>query len=112
MSQKHRLFADRVEQLQQRGIGRKRSMLLMAERTTVSLENEWLEAFWCQGCQTTQWYHVCYVEEHRYEVAIAPQEMWRQANGVYPHGNSSVSEFTRRQAGQVGNYSLQDFKMT
>ena len=58
VSQKYGLFAEKPGQLQARGIARREAMILVAAKTTVSLEGEWLEAFWCQECQETRWYHV------------------------------------------------------
>lgn len=115
VSQKHPLFADRAGQLQQRGVNRRSSLLLIATHTTVPLTGEWLEAFWCEECQKTQWYHVRRREGDgsqaaTYDVSLAPPELWQQAIGIiHPHGNPSVGEFTRRQS-RMANYShLKDF---
>ncbi|MEC4819327.1 MAG: hypothetical protein SAK29_39565 [Scytonema sp. PMC 1069.18] len=108
-SPKKYLFADRPGQLQARGMSRKTASMLIAERTTVSLTQEWLEAFWCRECEQTQWYHVRKFEPTgkgvkescRYEVRLAPQELWKQVSGViHPEGNPSVGEFTLRHARQ------------
>ncbi|NJO59326.1 MAG: hypothetical protein HC836_13735 [Richelia sp. RM2_1_2] len=108
VSQKYPLFADRAGQLQQRGMSRRAAMMLVQSKTTVSLQGEWLEAFWCEECQQTKWYHVKKVEERRYTVSVAPRELWQQVDGVvYPGGNPSVSEFTLRSARGVGN--VRDF---
>jgi hypothetical protein len=109
MSQKYGLFAQKAGQLQQRGINRRDALLLVAAKTAVPLEGEWLEAFWCQECQTTTWYHV---RKHgsNYELSVAPAELWQQATGVtHPEGNPSVSEFTRRQARMMNYNSIKDF---
>lgn len=85
--------------------------MLVANQTTVLIQREWLEAFWCDQCQQTKWYHVCKRDERTYKLSLAPQELWQQATGVIdPQGNPSVGEFTRRQAGQVGYYGIKDFQ--
>lgn len=105
VSQKYPLFADRAGQLQQRGMSRRSAMMLVQSKTAVSLQGEWLEAFWCEECQQTKWYYVRKVEERKYVVSVAPRELWQQVDGVVsPRGNPSVSEFTRREAKGVGNF--------
>ncbi|OKH46066.1 hypothetical protein [Scytonema sp. HK-05] len=110
VSQKYTLFADRAGQLQQRGVSRQNALMLLAAKTAVSLEDEWLEAFWCEQCQETKWYHV---QKHAskasrkegcsYEVSVASVELWQQAIGaIDPKGNPSVGEFTRSNARMVG----------
>ncbi len=118
VSQKYPLFADRPGQLQQRGIGRQSALILLAAKTAVSLEGEWLEAFWCEQCQETKWYHVrCRTSKdtpqkvRTYQVSVAPPELWKQATGVIHLSNPSVSEFTRRHARMVGYQSSKDFKI-
>jgi hypothetical protein len=102
VSQKHSLFTEQVSHLQQRGIARREALLLVATRTAVALEGEWLEAFWCEECQTTTWYHV-HKQDGVYILAAAPAELWQQASGViHPHHNPGVSEFTVRSARQSG----------
>ncbi|BAZ69109.1 hypothetical protein NIES4106_38800 [Fischerella sp. NIES-4106] len=109
VSQKYPLFADRPGQLQQRGIGRQTALFLVAKKTAVPLEGEWLEAFWCDQCQEKRWYHLK-KRDRIYEVSIAAPELWQQAMGViYPEGNPSVGEFTRRHARMVGCKSSKDF---
>jgi hypothetical protein len=99
VSPKYRLYADRVEHLQQRGLGRKTSLMLIAANGAMTLDNEWLEAFWCPLCQETTWYHVRKTGERSYELFPAPAVLWQQVQGVlHPHGNPSVSEFTKREA--------------
>lgn len=111
VSRKYGLFADCPGQLQQRGMGRKTALLLMAENTAVSLDGEWLEAFWCQGCQEKRWYHVRKTGDRTYALAAAPRELWQQVPGVIdPRGNPSVGEFTRRHARMGGANRLSDFK--
>ncbi|MFB2768853.1 hypothetical protein ACE1AT_06105 [Pelatocladus sp. BLCC-F211] len=109
VSQKYPLFADRPGQLQQRGIGRQTALFLVAKKTAVPLQGEWLEAFWCDQCQEKKWYHLK-KRDRVYEVSIAAPELWQQAMGViYPEGNPSVGEFTRRHARMVGCKSSKDF---
>ena len=98
VSKKYYLYADRVEQLRQRGYGKLNAQLSIKSRTTILIENEWLEEFWCIECQKTEWYHV---QKHGriYHLSVASRELWQQATGVSPaYGNPSVGEFTRRQA--------------
>jgi hypothetical protein len=110
-SQKYSLFADQAGQLQQRGVNRKNALLLMATQTAVPLTGEWLEAFWCEHCQETKWYHVRRSNEGRYDLSIAPTELWQQATGVInPQGNPSVGEFTRRQSRMIGVNGVKDFR--
>ena len=100
VSQKHALYADQVEQLRQRGFTHKTASLIMADRTTVGLQGEWLEAFWCPLCQNKQWYYIR-KQENRYLICVAPTELWQNAVGVIsPQGNPSVSEHTQRYASQ------------
>ena len=110
-SQKYQLFADQPRQLQQRGISRRSALMLVASQTTVSIGGEWLEAFWCDHCKQTKWYHVCKSNDRTYKVSIAPQELWRQVAGVIDsQGNPSVGEFTRRQAKMLNYHNIKDFK--
>ena len=62
VSQKHRLFAQRSEHVRQQGIEQRNSLLL---------EDEWLEAFWCEQCQKTKWYHVRKRENSTYSISVA-----------------------------------------
>lgn len=99
VSQKHSIYADKAEHLQQRGMSRKKALTLVASSKVVSLSGEWLEAFWCSECQETGWYHVRRQGAHTYELSPAPASLWQQASGViHPAGNPSVGEFTRTQA--------------
>ncbi|MDZ8187301.1 MAG: hypothetical protein RMX96_20945 [Nostoc sp. ChiSLP02] len=109
VSPKYKLYADRAGQLQQRGIGRQNALILVATKTAIPLEGEWLEEFWCDRCQQTKWYHVkkC---DRTYKVAPAPPQLWQQASGViHPEGNPSVGEFTKRQARTVKSICTKDF---
>ncbi|MEY2985692.1 MAG: hypothetical protein RLZZ568_2309 [Cyanobacteriota bacterium] len=100
VSQKHPLYADSIAQLRQRGFTHKTASLIMSDRTVVSLQGEWLEAFWCPHCQAKQWSHVR-KQESRYLVSVAPTELWQKAAGlINPEGNPSVSEYTQRYASQ------------
>jgi hypothetical protein len=110
VSQKHKLFVDRAIQLQQRGVKRRNALMLIANQTAVVLDNEWLEAFWCEECQKTQWFHVQKTGENKYQVSIPPQDLWKQVTGVIdPRGNPSVGEFTRRQARMMCYGRIREF---
>lgn len=110
VSQKHPLFADKVGQLQQRGLSAKRSRLALSCRGTVPLQGEWLEAFWCDHCEETKWYHVSKIGDREYTARPAPRELWQQVPGVLqPTGNPTVSEFTRRQARAHMSTAVKDF---
>jgi hypothetical protein len=110
VSQKYSLYADRAEHLQQRGMGRLTALMVVANHTTVSLDGEWLEAFWCNECQTRTWYYVRKTGDRTYEITPAPQELWQQVAGVIQaNGNPSVSEFTRRQSRMIGFNGVKDF---
>lgn len=111
VSQKYQIFAENPGQLQQRGVGRRNALMLIASHTTVAIEGEWLEAFWCEECQQTKWYHVQKSGDRTYKLSLAPQELWQQATGVInPNGNPSVGEFTRRQSRLVGYHGMKDFQ--
>ncbi|MDB9526438.1 hypothetical protein PN498_10600 [Oscillatoria sp. CS-180] len=110
VSQKHSLYADEAGQLQERGLSPKRSLLAIAHHNTVPLTGEWLEAFWCDHCQETKWYHVCKTGDRSYVLRVAPKELWQQVSGVIqPAGNPSVSEFTRRQSRMINFNGVKDF---
>jgi hypothetical protein len=117
-SRKYYLFADRPEQLQSRGMVGATAKLVIAAHTTVSIKGEWLEAFWCDQCQATRWYHVRKtsdvpadrLRQRVYEVSIAPNEMWQAVGGViHPNGNPSVGEFTRTSAKMRGYQGVKAF---
>ncbi|MBU7587100.1 MAG: hypothetical protein KAF91_30345 [Nostoc sp. TH1S01] len=111
VSQKYPIFADQPGQLQQRGISRRNALMLVASQTAVLIEGEWLEAFWCDKCQQTKWYHVQKFGDRTYKLSLAPQELWQQVTGViHPHGNPSVGEFTRRQSRVMSYNSIKDFE--
>jgi hypothetical protein len=106
VSQKYYLYANHPGELQKRGIGKQKAHLLIATKTNVPLNGEWLEAFWCEECQKTEWYRV---KKHfaTYSVVIASAELWQQAMGVInPEGNPSVGEFTRRHARKRQEFPL------
>ncbi|BAY97589.1 hypothetical protein NIES37_15310 [Tolypothrix tenuis PCC 7101] len=110
VSQKYQLYATQAGQLQQRGISRRNALMLVANQGSVLIDGEWLEAFWCDQCQQTKWYHVYRCGERTYELSLAPRELWQQVTGVnHPEGNPSVGEFTRRQARVLGYKSIKDF---
>jgi hypothetical protein len=110
VSKKHSLYADQIEHLQQRGVSLRQSKRSIAVRSTIPLGGEWIEAFWCEECQAREWYHVR-KEDRTYEVTIAPQELWQQAVGViHPHGNPSVSEFTRDHSRMGHHPAVKDFR--
>jgi hypothetical protein len=109
-SKKYYLFADDPDQLQARGIDRLSAQRLIRFHTTVSISGEWLEAFWCDRCQTTQWYYVCKTGDRLYEVSPAPSELWQRVAGVvHPNGNPSVGEFTRREARMLNYQGIKAF---
>lgn len=110
VSEKYPLFADRVEQLQQRGMPRENALRLVASRTTVPLDGEWVEAFWCEQCQKTNWYHVCKCDDRTFRVLVAPRELWQYVTGaISADGNPSVSEFTRKNSRVLKYNSVRDF---
>ncbi len=111
VSPKYPLFADRAEQLQQRGMPRRDALMLVATRTAVPLEGEWVECFWCEQCQQTKWYHIRSKEDRSFEVSIALRELWQYVTGaIDPNGNPSVGEFTRRNSRMIGYSCIKDFK--
>ncbi len=110
-SQKYSLYADRAGQLQQRGVPRKEAMMLIAATGAIALDGEWLEAFWCDQCNSIEWYHVK-KKDRVYELTSVPSELWQQAIGVSnPEGNPSVSEFTRRHARMTGYDARREFQL-
>ncbi len=111
MSKKYQLFADSPGQLQQRGMSRHNALMLVTSQTTVPINGEWLEAFWCDQCQETKWYHIHKSDERTYELSLAPRELWQQVSGVIDaNGNPSVGEFTRRHSRLLSYNSINDFK--
>jgi hypothetical protein len=110
VSQKYRLFAAEPGQLQLRGMGSAKARMVINAHTTVSLQGEWLEALWCDSCQTTTWYHIHKTGDRLYEISQAPDELWQSVSGViHPNGNPSVGEFTRRVAKMTGYQGLKAF---
>ena len=111
VSPKLTLYADNPEHLRQKGMSRKHALMLIAQETAVSLNGEWLEAFWCGHCQETKWYHVRRESSGAYSLSVAPRELWQQAQGViHPNGNPSVGEFTRRNACMHGYHGMKQFQ--
>lgn len=110
VSQKHRLYADKAEQLCDRGMSRRTSERVMAHYTTVGIDREWLEAFWCEECQQNEWYWIRRSAEGHYEVGPVPDDMWECAQGVIlAGGNPTVSQFTQRHSRQTTYRGLKDF---
>lgn len=110
VSQKYSLYTSQPEPLQQSGLSRRAALTLVAHLGTVPLTGQWLEAFWCDRCQRSQWYHVRKTGPNQYSLASVPDALWRQAVGVIlPSGNPSVGEFTRRQARQTTYGGIKDF---
>lgn len=110
VSPKRYLFADQAEQLRSRGVSHRKSRMIVASLKTVPLDGEWLEAFWCDDCEETQWYHVCKVSDRDYTLSVAPRDLWMQVQGVvHPEGNPSVGEFTRRSASMRGYQGKKQF---
>jgi hypothetical protein len=111
VSPKYPLFADRAEQIQQRDMPRQDALMLVATRTAVPLEGEWVECFWCEQCQQTKWYHIRRREDRSFEVSIAPRDLWQYVTGaINPNGNTSVSEFTLRNSLMLSYSFVKDFK--
>lgn len=105
VSQKHLVYADRPEQLQQEGMGKRSAQMLISAQGPVTLNGQWLEKFWCSECQELKWYHVRQCDR-TYEISIAPREIWQRSQGVYnPGGNPSVGEFTQQNARGIRNKS-------
>lgn len=117
-SRKYQLYADRAEQLQERGMGRRIALTVIQTHTAVPIAGEWLEAFWCPQCQEIIWYHVrrCTPQNpsnqrDQYDLRPAPQPLWQQAAGViHPEGNPSVGEFTRRLARMTSYQGVKGFR--
>ncbi|MFM7470393.1 MAG: hypothetical protein ACKO5P_02615 [Nodosilinea sp.] len=118
VSGKHQLYADRAEQLQERGMGRRTALTVIQTHTAVPIPGEWLEAFWCPECQEVVWYHVQLCnpdapghQRKQYLLRPAPQPLWQQATGVIdPAGNPSVGEFTRTLARMTSYQGVKGFR--
>lgn len=111
VSQKYPIYADKVEHLRQRGFSRRKSLTLTANFSAVLLQGEWLEAFWCEECQETRWFHVRRIDQRLYDISPAPITLWQQVSGViHPAGNPSVGEFTRIQARATRFHGIKDFQ--
>jgi hypothetical protein len=110
VSQKYSLFADTPGQLQERGMRPQEAKMLVAAKTAIHLQGEWLEAFWCEQCQSTKWYRIR-KQDNIYVLSIAPAELWQRATGViHPRGNPSVSEYTLRHSRMMDFNTINDFK--
>lgn len=113
VSQKYPLFAEKTEQLRARGVGRKAALMLIATRTAVPLQGEWIESFWCPQCAEANWYHIHKLDNGQYSAALVPKELWSQVSGIiHPRGNPSVSQFSRRQARMVNFGGYKDFRFS
>lgn len=88
-SRKYRIDADKF-------LSRRTGSLLISKYRTVPIKSEWLEAFWCQECQQRNWYYIRHFDDGRYEISLAPRELWQQLTGVMgSQGNPAVGELTR-----------------
>ncbi len=96
-SRKYSLFADSSKSLQERGMSQRKANLVMQNHTTVLLQDEWLEAFWCPDCQEKNWFHIKQKKE-RFEIVSVAPELWQRTTGTVPNGNPSVSEFSQRES--------------
>ncbi|MFN5194651.1 MAG: hypothetical protein ACK5E6_09530 [Cyanobacteriota bacterium] len=112
VSPKHHLYLTDAGQLVIRGLRRSRAAEVMqAYRHVVPLNDEWLEAFWCDGCATTTWWHVKRHDRLEYSLQVVSRELWENATGVIrPEGNPTVSQFTRRQARATGITGLRQYR--
>ncbi len=110
VSKKYHLFDDRPGQLQARGVNSLAAQQLIKSHTTIGVTGEWVEAFWCDSCQQTQWYHVFKTGDRTYKITLAPDKLWQSVGGVvHPNGNPSVGEFTRSAARMKGYQGLKAF---
>lgn len=116
VSRKYHLYADQVEQLEQRGFARQQATRAITHRRTIPLQGEWLEEFWCKQCQKSEWYHIRRLEAdvtHRaavYQVSPVPPELWQKVTGaIDTRGNPSVSEFTLSQSRMTGMHGKRQF---
>jgi hypothetical protein len=82
VSRKYSISADKF-------LSRQSGSLLIGKYRTVPIKGEWLEAFWCQECQQRNWYYIRHFDDGRYEISLAPRELWQQ------QGNAAVGELTR-----------------
>lgn len=112
VSPKHHLYLTDVGQLMLRGLSKRRAdELLAAYRRVLPLTDEWIEAFWCDDCAGTRWWHVKRHDRHEYTLTTVPRELWEQATGVIrAEGNPTVSDFTRRQARARGVHGLRQYR--
>jgi hypothetical protein len=89
VSRKYRIDADKF-------LSQRTGSLLISKYRTVPIKAEWLEAFWCQECQQKNWYYIRHFDDGKYEISLAPRELWQQLTGVMgSQGNPAVGEFTR-----------------
>lgn len=112
VSAKHHLYVTDVGQLMLRGLSKRRAdELLAAYRRVLPLTDEWIEAFWCDACACTSWWHVKRHDRHDYSLSKVPRELWEQATGVIRvEGNPTVSQFSRRQARAGGVHGMRQYR--
>jgi hypothetical protein len=99
VSQKYRLYADSVAQLQQNGLSKRQASLAMTVHSAILLESTWIEAFWCPACEAVSWYQVRKQDE-TFSLSPVNDSAWLRSIGTTDPrlGNPSVSEFSRRQS--------------
>lgn len=112
VSAKHHLYVTDVGQLMLRGLSKRRAdELLAAYRRVLPLTDEWIEAFWCDACACTSWWHVQRHDRLDYSLSKVPRELWEQATGVIRvEGNPTVSQFSRRQARAGGVHGMRQYR--
>ncbi|BAZ09682.1 hypothetical protein NIES4071_14920 [Calothrix sp. NIES-4071] len=75
-------------QLQSKGRYLPNILTLLASETTALIQDEWLEAFWCDKCRETKWYRVKKIDVSDaqrksaricYEVSVALRSDWQQS---------------------------------
>jgi hypothetical protein len=68
-------------------------LTLLATEATAMMEDEWLEAFWCDECQETQWYHVKKIVSDTqgksarisYEISVVSRsDFWQSTSVISP----------------------------
>jgi hypothetical protein len=112
VSSKYHLYLTDVGQIITRGLSkRKADELLVAYKHVLPLSDEWIECFWCEDCQASNWWYVKRLNRLQHELSSVPRELWEQATGVIrAEGNPTVSEFSRRQARASGVHGLCQYR--
>lgn len=112
VSAKHMLYITDTGPLVLSGMGKRRATeLLAAYHNVLTIGNEWLENFWCEGCQESRWWHVIRHDRVVHELKPISREIWERASGVIrPEGNPTIGEFTRRNARACGKLGMQQFR--